>query len=113
MKSNIAKSILAFTIIFILSGCQEKNEYFTSGEQIAIELQDVINSNNIRYIRIDSYEQHGGPYERATSDFEFTGGGIIRVNDHWYNLNYMVGSEIGEEYIGGDMRTVLKLYFSY
>lgn len=113
MKTIIAKSILAFMIIFILPGCQEKDEYITSEEQIAIELQDVINSNNITYMGVDSYEQYGGPYEAATSDFEFAGGGIIRVNDKWYNLDYMVASEIKGIPVDGVSTPVLILYFSY
>ena len=112
MKNNIIVSLFLLFSTLSLSSCNDEHEYLTSGQLIAKELKQIIDDNNISRIGVDNFEQFGGPYKKATSDYEFKNE-LIRLYDEWYNLNFMVYSEVQTYYDNDNQGQMLMLYFSY
>ena len=90
MKSLFLKLSIILTIFFTLNSCKKENNLLTSGQIISTELKEVIKKNNIIYVQCRKISGDGKLiYWDGSKDFEVLDE-LIRVDDDWYNLNYLI-----------------------
>jgi hypothetical protein len=113
MKHYLLNGLFILMFTGLLISCSKEAEVLTSGQIISRELQQIIKENKVVRIERRTVDYPAQTQFNGTTNFEFQDE-LIRLDETWYNLNYIVYSDIHpftEESF--DTQYKLVLFFEY